>query len=242
MGRMTSDDGTAPLAAPAETDLDALVERARGLVTRATGSGAGAGRAVLGITGSPGAGKTTLVERLLEALAARPPDGVTGDWVAHVPMDGFHLADVQLERLGLRDRKGAPETFDAAGYAALLERVRTDTAQTVYAPGFERVLEQPIAAALAVPSSARLVVTEGNYLLLDEPLWRRVRGAMDEVWYVDLDDQTRLSRLVTRHVQFGKEPDHARSWVERVDESNAALVAATRARADLVVSLAQIPS
>jgi pantothenate kinase len=220
---------------PRVSDLAALVERARDLTARTVA--AGGGRAVLGITGAPGAGKTTLVERLLAELAGRPPEGCpAGDWVAHVPMDGYHLADVQLDRLGLRHRKGAPETFDAAGYAALLERVRTDLDQTVYAPGFERDLEQPIAAALAVPASARLVVTEGNYLLLDEPSWRRVRAAMDEVWYCDLDDRTRLERLVARHVEFGKEPDAAARWVARVDQANADLVAATRARADLVVT------
>jgi pantothenate kinase len=225
MGTMTS--GTKA------TSLEALVERARELVEHQ-----GGGRAVLGITGAPGAGKTTLVAALLAALADHPPAGVSGgEWVAHVPMDGYHLSDAQLDRLGLRDRKGAPETFDAAGYAALLERVRTETAQTVYAPGFERTLEQPIAAALAVPSSARLVVTEGNYLLLDEPAWHRVREAMDEVWYCELDEATRLQRLVARHVEFGKEPDAAALWVDRVDQANAALVAATRARADLVVTL-----
>lgn len=219
-----------------ELELAQLAARARELVARVTA--AGAARAVLGITGAPGAGKTTLVERLLVELADAPPPGApAGDWVAHVPMDGYHLSDAQLDRLGLRDRKGAPETFDAAGYAALLERVRTDTTGTVYAPGFERTLEQPIAAALAVPPSARLVVTEGNYLLLDDPAWQRVRAAMDEVWYCDLADDIRLSRLVARHVEFGKSPDHAAAWVDAVDEGNARLVAATRARADLVVTV-----
>ncbi|WP_231961175.1 nucleoside/nucleotide kinase family protein [Pedococcus dokdonensis] len=218
-----------------ELDVAQLAGRARELVARVTG--AGAGRAVLGITGAPGAGKTTLVERLLVELADTPPARVPGDWVAHVPMDGFHLSDAQLDRLGLRDRKGAPETFDAAGYAALLERVRSETAGTVYAPGFERTLEQPIAAALAVPPSARLVVTEGNYLLVDDPEWLRVRAAMDEVWYCDLSDRVRLERLVARHVEFGKSPDHAAAWVAAVDEGNARLVAQTRARADLVVTL-----
>ena len=214
------------------TTLATLAARARDLVARVTG-----GRAVLGITGAPGAGKTTLVEALLAELADNPPSGMTGEWVAHVPMDGYHLSDAQLDRLGLRDRKGAPETFDAAGYAALLERVRTETAETVFAPGFERLLEQPIAAALAVPAAARLVVTEGNYLLLDEAPWRRVRAAMDEVWYCDLDEPTRLGRLVARHVEFGKEPAAAAAWVDRVDQANAALVAGTRARADLVVTV-----
>ena len=138
------------------------------------------GRAVLGIAGNPGAGKSTLVELLLSRIAA-----IKGDqWVAHVPMDGFHLADAQLDRLGNRDRKGAPDTFDADGYAHLLERIVHENATPVYAPGFDRTLEQPLAAALVVLPSARLVITEGNYLLLEEPRWARARAAMDSVWFV----------------------------------------------------------
>ena len=99
------------------TTFDDLVARARGLVAPGR-------RAVLGIVGSPGAGKSTLAEALLAALRADPPPGAGADWVAHVPMDGYHLADVELERLGLRHAKGAPDTFDAGGYAALLARLR----------------------------------------------------------------------------------------------------------------------
>ena len=150
-------------------------------------------------------------------------------------MDGFHLADQALDRLGLRHRKGAPETFDAAGYAALLRRVRTETA-TVYAPAFERDLEQPLAGAIAVPPEARLVVTEGNYLLLDGP-WAEVRGLLSEVWFVQVDEQTRVRRLVARHEQFGKSHDGAVDWVRTVDQPNADLVAPTAALADLVVEL-----
>ena len=121
-------------------------------------------------------------------------------------MDGFHLADAQLDRLGLRSRKGAPETFDAEGYAALLRRLVERTRSCVYAPGFERSLEQPLAAAMVVPPAARLVVTEGNYLLLPEARWQRARAALAEVWFVTGDDDQRRSRLVERHVTFGKEP------------------------------------
>ena len=99
-------------------------------------------------------------------------------------MDGFHLADAQLDRIGARGRKGAPDTFDAAGYAHLLERVKREVDDPVYVPGFDRTLEQPLAAALVVLPSARLVVTEGNYLLLDDPHWERARRAMDAVWFV----------------------------------------------------------
>ena len=152
-------------------------------------------------------------------------------------MDGFHLADVTLEALGLRDRKGAPETFDADGYAALLGRLRAGGERPVYAPGFERDLEQPLAAAVTVPASAQVVLTEGNYLLLDDPRWRAVAEALDETWFVETDDAVRRERLVERHVRFGKSPAEARAWVETVDQPNAELVAATRSRADLVVRL-----
>ena len=195
------------------------------------------GRAVLGVAGAPGAGKSTFVERLLAQLRASPPAGLTTDWVAHVPMDGFHLADAQLDRLRLRHRKGAPDTFDAAGYAAALARIRRSTDDTVYVPGFERDLEQPLAAALAVLPAARLVLTEGNYLLLPEEPWPRVRAQLDEVWYLDLDERTRLDRLVARHVAFGKQPTAARAWATGPDGANAARVAATRDSADLLLRM-----
>lgn len=164
-------------------------------------------RAVLGIAGSPGAGKSTLTQQLLIRIGEQ----CSADWVAHVPMDGFHLADDQLRRLDLLNRKGAPETFDVNGYAHLLERVGVETHTKVYAPGFDRTLEQPLAAALAVPTTARLVITEGNYLLLADPRWARARRAMAAVWFVSADEHTRLARLVARHVEFGKSPAAARA-------------------------------
>jgi pantothenate kinase len=202
-----------------DTQLSALVDRATALLDRP-------GRVLLGITGPPGAGKSTLTAALLESL---------GPAVGHLPMDGFHLADVQLDRLGRRDRKGAPDTFDADGYVATLRRLHEDPDRTLFAPGFERDLEQPIAAAVAIPPSARLVVTEGNYLLLPGGGWERVRPLLTEVWYVEVDDDVRRGRLARRHEQFGKSADAARAWVDRVDEPNARLVRATRDRADLVV-------
>lgn len=175
---------------------------------------------LLGLTGAPGVGKSTLA-----AALGRPV----------VAMDGFHYADVELVRRGLLDRKGAPETFDAEGYAALLRRVRAGEPDVV-APAFARDLEQPLAGAAYVPP-AGTVVTEGNYLLLDEPRWRAVRAQVDVVWHLHVDDEVRRARLVARHVEFGKTPDEARAWVERVDEPNARRVDEAAARADLVVDL-----
>jgi pantothenate kinase len=194
-------------------------------------------RAALGIAGSPGAGKTTLAEELVRAL-----NGDGEPWAAHVPMDGFHLADVELDRLGLRDRKGAPDTFDPGGYAALLRRLREESGEVVYAPGFERVIEQPLAGAIPVPPTARLVVTEGNYLLLDGGSWARVRTFLDEVWFCEIDEAERVRRLVARHEEFGKPHAAAVAWVSGTDQRNADLVAATRDRADLVVPASALPS
>ncbi|MFD1657163.1 nucleoside/nucleotide kinase family protein [Streptomyces caeni] len=209
--------------------FDDLLKRAAALVRPGH-------RVILGITGSPGAGKTTLAEQVVRALNGDGPD-----WAAHVPMDGFHLADAELERLGRRDRKGAPDTFDAAGYAALLRRLREEDTETVYAPGFERVLEQPLAGAVPVPPAARLVVTEGNYLLLDRGAWARVRPHLDEVWFCELGEEERIRRLVARHEEFGKDHDAAVAWVRGTDQRNADLIAATRDRADLVVPATAFP-
>jgi pantothenate kinase len=183
-------------------------------------------RFLLGITGAPGAGKSTLAAAVASAYG-----GVV------VPLDGFHLADVELERRGLRDRKGAPETFDPDGYAALLARIRLPHDHVVMAPAFERDLEQPVAGAIAVPPAVDLVVTEGNYLLLEDGAWPDARAQLDSVWHVITDDELRLARLVDRHERFGKTPEQARAWVSRVDAANALLVEAAAARADVVLDL-----
>ncbi|MEU4067602.1 nucleoside/nucleotide kinase family protein [Streptomyces wedmorensis] len=202
--------------------FDRLVARARALAEPG-------GRRVLGLAGAPGAGKSTLAGRLVARL-----DGLA----ALVPMDGFHLAQAELERLGRAGRKGAPDTFDAAGYIALLARLRTPVpGTTVYAPAFDRALEEPVAGSIAVPPDVPLVVTEGNYLLHDEGPWAAVLPLLDEAWYLDLDARRRVPRLVERHVRFGKDRDLAKRWVRESDEVNARLVARGRDRAHLVVRM-----
>ncbi|MBC7662913.1 MAG: nucleoside/nucleotide kinase family protein [Caulobacter sp.] len=184
------------------------------------------GRALLGLVGPPGAGKSTLAA-VLQAEFAK---------VAQVvPMDGFHLANVELERLGRRARKGASDTFDSAGYVALLRRLLVqDDDEVIYAPEFRREIEEPIAGAIPIHARTQLVITEGNYLLLDEGPWADVRGLLDEIWYVDVPDEVRLHQLTRRHEQFGRSAEEAAEWVRGTDEPNARLIEASRVRASFV--------
>ena len=194
--------------------------RAQQLLARGT-------RCILGIAAPPGAGKSTLAEALAQALGAQ---------AQVVPMDGFHLANSELQRLGRAQRKGAADTFDAAGYRQLLQRLRTPVAgETVYAPSYVRGLEEAIAGTIAVPADTRLVITEGNYLLLDDPQWAGVRALLDEAWYLHVDEALRNQRLLARHMQFGRSREDALAWIDSTDAPNARRIAASRARADWVV-------
>ncbi|GAB3953987.1 nucleoside/nucleotide kinase family protein [Micromonospora vulcania] len=211
---------------PAQTmSVDALVSRALVLAE-------GGPRQLLGIAGAPGAGKSTLAERIVAEI---------GPTARLVPMDGFHLAQSQLLRLGRADRKGAMDTFDANGYVSLLRRLRRLEPTSVYAPEFRRDIEEAVAGAIEVPPSVRLVVTEGNYLLLPDFPWQEIRQLLHEVWFLDLDVEVRQRRLTARHEAYGRSPEQARAWALGSDEVNAALVTGTAGGADLVVRLTESP-
>ncbi|MEH1012792.1 nucleoside/nucleotide kinase family protein [Micromonospora sp. CPCC 206060] len=208
--------------APRGCTFDQLADRARVLADAGP-------RQLLGIAGAPGAGKSSLAERIVAAV---------GPAARLVPMDGFHLAQVELRRLGRIERKGAVDTFDANGYVSLLRRLHRLEPTTVYAPEFRRDLEEPVAGAIPIPPSVRLVVTEGNYLLLPIDPWDEVRSLLHEAWFLDLDAGDRLRRLTERHVAYGRSLAEAEAWARGSDEANATLVAGTARRADLVVRLA----
>jgi pantothenate kinase len=195
-------------------------------VVRAEALLAGGARRLLGLTGAPGAGKSTLAQALVERFPTR---------AIVVPMDGFHLANAELARLGRAARKGAEDTFDSAGFVALLERLRGQRpGEVVYAPEFRREIEEPIAGAIAVPPETPLVIIEGNYLLLGTGHWARVAPLLHETWYVDIDPALRRQRLVSRHVAFGRDTQAAHEWVRATDDPNARLIESTRARADCI--------
>jgi pantothenate kinase len=220
IGRPDRDDGGLGRAAPVVA-FEGLVARAAAL---ATGP-----RRILGIAGPPGAGKSSLAARLVAAL---------GDRAVLVPMDGFHLAERVLRRLGRHARKGAIDTFDAEGFVVLIGRLRRPGQETIYAPEFRRELEEAVAGAIAVPPGVPLVVTEGNYLLVPGDPWGQLRELLDEMWYLHLDEGVRLRRLTDRHVAFGRGPAEAAARARGSDQANAELIVTTAGRADLVVRLA----
>jgi pantothenate kinase len=182
------------------------------------------GRRILGIAGAPGAGKSTLAAQLAAHL---------GKAAVIVPMDGFHLANAELKRLQRAERKGAFDTFDAFGYVALLRRIRSPVhGETVYAPAFHREIEEAVAGEIPVGAEVPLVITEGNYLLLDEGPWSAIHGLLDEAWYVEVDGTQRKAQLLERHMRYGRSREDALDWIENTDEPNARLIAATAGRAD----------
>ena len=183
-------------------------------------------RVLVGIAGPPGAGKSSLAEAIVEAV--RVP-------AVCVPMDGFHLSNVELGRLGLADRKGAPETFDPAGFVHLVRRI-ADGEDLVYAPAYSRVLHESVGGVVPVLASTRLVVVEGNYLLLPDEPWIRLRSLLDLVFYVDAPDPVRVAGLLLRQRSRGLDEEQARDWVQRSDEANARLIAPTREYADVVLT------
>jgi pantothenate kinase len=204
-------------------------------VARAVALAAAGGRSVLGIAGAPGAGKSTLARRVVTAVTAQLGPGVA----VQVPMDGFHLANAALDALGRHDRKGAIDTFDAAGYVALVRRLvggpDAEGAETIWAPDFDRRVDEPVAGSIAVPPETVLVVSEGNYLLDQSSPWRELPGLFTETWACVVDDDVRVDRLVGRHMRHGRDHGSARAWAVEVDGVNAARVTADLHRASVLV-------
>ena len=221
---MPTDDRRSPSAigrTTANADPVELADRLRSLVRPGQ-------RFILGLAGPPGTGKSTFAAQL--AAAMHPLTCVV------VPLDGFHLGTAIINGTSLQQRKGAIDTFDAAGYYVLIDRLRRRDEPVVYAPLYDRAVEEPIAGSIAIHQATQVVITEGNYLLVPDGAWARARQEMDQVWFVHTEQDIRLRRLIGRHVQFGKTREAAHAWVHASDEVNAALVLATKSHADQVVT------
>jgi len=199
-------------------------EEAKEIVTNLA---SGATRTIIGIVGKPGGGKSTLSKYLLK--------GCDENLVSVLPMDGFHLSNKVLKSLGRSDRKGAPDTFDVKGFANLLERIASDQSNPIYYPIFDRSIEESIAAQGVVLPSTRVVIVEGNYLMHDRDGWQEISPLLNQSWYAYLDEDIRISRLISRHIAFGKDPESAKAWAKGSDQANAELIEMSVARCDFLI-------
>ena len=199
-------------------------EEAKEIISAAA---AGPSRTIIGIVGKPGGGKSTLSKFLLK--------GCDPLLVSVVPMDGFHLSNKVLKSLGRSERKGAPDTFDVRGFINILERIARDHSDSIYYPVFDRSIEESIAAQGVVLPSTRVVIVEGNYLMHDQGGWQDVSPLLNQCWYAFLDEDVRISRLISRHIAFGKDPERAKEWAKGTDQRNADLIEAGVARCDFLI-------
>ena len=182
------------------------------------------GRFLTALAGPPGAGKSTLAAELVAAL---------GQGAKAVPMDGFHYDDAVLIARGARARKGAPDTFDVAGFRHLLTRLRSE--DQVAIPLFDRDLEISRAGADIVGPDDRILIVEGNYLLLNEAPWPDLAPLFDLTIWIDVPEAELDRRLMARWAHYGKTPDQARAWIDGNDMPNIRRVVAGSRPADLVI-------
>jgi len=201
---------------------DSALERASLLQESST-------RYILGIVGKPGVGKSTFTDFLREHLSQ--------ELFAILPMDGFHMSNEELLELGRRDRKGAPDTFDVRNFTQTLAAIKVSDGADIKFPVFKREIEASIPDAGLIPAQAKLVIVEGNYLLHDQSGWEQVGSFLDEAWYLHVDDELRMQRLIARHIAFGKSPEDAKDWSEGTDEANARVIHKSESKADFVVTL-----
>ena len=212
------------MSTPQSLTLPLLVELAREIAE--TGE-----RTLLGVTGAPGAGKSTVTSAIVSALGP--------DLAVIAPMDGFHMVNSKLHDLNRRDRKGAPDTFEVDAFVDLLERLKNQRDEIIYAPDFDRVIDAPVEAAIAISGTVPLVITEGNYLLHNHGGWERVAPLLSHSWFVHIEDEIRQERLIKRHMSFGMSRAEAVAWTMGSDENNAIRVQDDVMRADLVITLTQ---
>jgi pantothenate kinase len=185
-------------------------------------------RTVLGIAGGPGSGKSTIAQKLAAEL---------GDVAAYVPMDGFHMKHAKLEADGTAIDKGMPHTFEGAAFADFLERLKSAT-DPVSGPGYSRKIEDTVDDAFTVPATARLLVVEGNYLLLATAPWWRVKPLLDRAIYLEIPVETVRARLMKRHAEEGLfTEERNRAHIERVDLVNYDTIQRSRPRADIAIDL-----
>ena len=186
-------------------------------------------RTLIGIVGKPGAGKSTVVGEIQKRFDSNT--------VSIIPMDGFHLSNEELIKLGRRDRKGAPDTFDVKAFTSLIKRVKISGNVNHEFPIFHREIEASIENEGTVPKESRVVVIEGNYLFSSDHNWDGIFPMLDHTWFIEIDDEVRIERLIARHIRYGKTPEEAEAWSRGSDETNARFIGLTANRAENRINL-----
>lgn len=203
--------------------LSALVKQARALPSN--------GRILIGIAGAPASGKSTLSAQLVEAINEK----ASGEIAIVVPMDGFHRSNQELKAWGIWELKGIPDSFNAGGFVELLTGLREQTDRTIGCPAFDREVEEPAENAILVKPQHKILIVEGNYLLLQSQPWNLVKPLLDEVWFIDSNIDELEPRLLERHMKGGRNEADARVKMESTDLPNARLIETTRQLADRIV-------
>ena len=176
-------------------------------------------RMIIGLAGPPGSGKSTLARYVVDEINKH---GYSTAIV--LPMDGFHLSNSQLEKKGIAQIKGAPETFDVNGFVLALSRIRSPVHDTLYVPDYSRVFNEPIAASIGIRAETNTIVVEGNYLLLESGDWKNVWQYLDRAWFLNVPWEVCRNRLIARQIAGGKSLAEASEWVDRSDKANFELV------------------
>jgi len=186
-------------------------------------------RSIIGIVGKPGAGKSTVVSEIENRFDSRQ--------VSVIPMDGYHLSNEELISLNRRDRKGAPDTFDTNAFTSLITKVKNNPDSEHRFPIFHREIEASKPDEGVVQSNSKVIVIEGNYLFSEEHNWQGVFPLLDHTWFIEIDDEVRIERLIARHIRFGKTPEEAENWSKGSDEANARFIELTAHRASNKIKL-----
>lgn len=193
-------------------------------------------RFLLGITGIPGAGKSTLANSLMKNIN----EILHKEIAIVVPMDGFHYHNDILVTKGLLAVKGSFKTFDSEKFVALIKKIASEKVEKIYCPAYDRNLHNPVDDSILIESKHKIIIVEGNYLLLDTCPWKELVDLFDESWFIDTPQAISKERLINRHIVTGRSASEAFHKVNSTDTPNAELILQTRYRANKIIMVGEI--